>query len=68
MFKKPFDFSLFTNLIGSRGLVREADIKRRVLERLIPKNSSDKDIQDTNIRSPYTARDSQYSSIDKLIN
>lgn len=40
MFKKPFDFLLFTNSIGSIGLAREANIKRRVLERLLPKNSN----------------------------
>lgn len=53
MFKKPFDFSLFTNSLRIVGLVREADINRRALERLLPKNSndSDKDTQDTYIRS-----------------
>lgn len=69
MFEKPFDFSLFTNSLRSAGLVREADIKRRALERLLAKNSnSDKDTQDTYIRSRRTTLDSQYSSIDKVIN
>lgn len=29
MFKKPFDFLLFTNRLGTTGIAREADIKRR---------------------------------------
>lgn len=43
MFKKPFDFSLFTNSLRIAGLVREADIDRRAPERLLPKNSDDSD-------------------------
>lgn len=43
MFKKPFDFSLFTYSLKSVGLVRDTNIERRVLERLMPKNSSNKD-------------------------
>lgn len=58
MFKKPFDFSLFTHSLRSAGLARDADIERRALERLLPNSSSDKDIQDTYIRSRQTTRDS----------
>lgn len=43
IFEKLFDFSLFSNSLGSTGLAREADIKRRVLERLLLENSSDID-------------------------
>lgn len=41
MFEKLFDFSLFTNSLRSAGLAREADIKRRQPERLLPNNTSD---------------------------
>lgn len=68
MFKKLFDFSLFTTSLRSIGIVRKADIDRRALERLMPKNGSDKDIQDTYIRSRQTIRDSQYRSINKIMN
>lgn len=51
MFKKLFDFSLFTNLLGSTGLAREADIERRQPERLLPNNASDYNTQDTYFRS-----------------
>lgn len=51
MFEKLFDFSLFTYSLRSAGLVRDADIERRALERLLPNSSSDKDTQDTYIRS-----------------
>lgn len=44
MFKKLFDFSLFTNRLGPTGIARKTDIKRRVPERIFPKSSSsDKD-------------------------
>lgn len=70
MFKKLFDFSLFTYSLRSTGLVREADIERRALERILPNNSSDKDIQDTYVRSDsrQTTRELQYSLINKIIN
>lgn len=68
MFKKLFDFSLFTNSIGSAGIVREADIKRRALERLLLENNSDKDTQDTYLRLRRTILDSQYRSINEIIN
>lgn len=51
MFEKPFDFLLFTNSLGGAGLVREANIKRRQSERLLPDNTSDYNTQDTYLRS-----------------
>lgn len=44
MFKKLFDFLLFTNRLSVTTIAREADIERRNLERLLPKsgyNTSD---------------------------
>lgn len=44
IFKKLFDFSLFTTTLRSVGLVRDADVKRRAPKRIMPKgNSTDKD-------------------------
>lgn len=31
MFKKPFDFSLFTNRLSTLAIARKADIERRIL-------------------------------------
>lgn len=41
IFKKPFDFSLFTNRLSALAIARKADIERRILQRLLPKNGSD---------------------------
>ncbi|EMF09285.1 uncharacterized protein SEPMUDRAFT_52259, partial [Sphaerulina musiva SO2202] len=44
IFKKLFDFLLFTNRLSVTTIAREADIERRNLERLLPKsgyNTSD---------------------------
>lgn len=41
IFEKPFDFSLFTIALGTLGLARKADIKRRELQRILPKYASD---------------------------
>lgn len=41
MFKKPFDFLLFTNRLSTTSIARKADIDRRKLERLVPKDTSD---------------------------
>lgn len=43
MFKKPFDFSLFTTLLGTTSIAREADIERHRNQRILPENTSDKD-------------------------
>lgn len=58
MFKKLFDFLLFTNSLGAAGLVREANIKRRQSERLLPNNASDYNTQDTYMRSRQTTLES----------
>lgn len=51
IFKKPFDFSLFTILLGPTSIAREADIERRRLERILLDDASNKDTQDTYIWS-----------------
>lgn len=43
MFEKLFDFSLFTILLGTTSIAREADIERRRNQRILPENASDKD-------------------------
>lgn len=58
MFKKPFDFSLFTTSLGPTSIAREADIERRRLERILLDDASNKDTQDIYIWSRQPTRDS----------
>lgn len=74
MFKKLFDFLLFTNRLSVTAIAREADIERRNLERLLPKSGYN--TSDTYTRSRQTTRSTsggldtlqQYGSINKIIN
>lgn len=43
MFEKPFDFLLFTILLRTTSIAREADNERRAVERIFPDNTSIKD-------------------------
>lgn len=43
MFKKLFDFLLFTTSLGPTGIAREADLERRRVERILSNDASNKD-------------------------